>query len=463
MRRFSLSVTLVLAALTLSGCAVLRPDRALRTATGTVAHDLCSETFVSGLDPATTFEESVAPRPGLRWISWTMHYDVDRERREVTASVAGILASRAVHRGRWGCVLVHDDAPFEPPAPKASPEMPALLPFTVDATVVTPRDARLQAALDAAFTEPADRRRQTKAVVILHRGQVIAERYAPGYGVDTPILGFSMTKSVVNALVGILVRDGKLSPTEPAPFASWHTGDDPRRTVTVEHLMRMNSGLALDETGSGFDPSNHMFYLHGDMAAYAQAARLVAEPGQRWFYSSASTHLLARMVRDAAGGTAQAVQGYVERELFQPLGMRSATLEMDTTGTPVGGHYMLASARDWAKFGQLYLQDGMAGNRRLLPQGWVAFSTTATPGTNYGAGWWTAGCTPSAGAVCVDTGLPRGAYTALGNLGQRVAVIPSHELVIVRLGRSHGHGFDVQGFRELVSAAMAAVDRAGER
>lgn len=459
MRRSPLFATLLFAALTLSGCAALRPDRALRTATGTVAHDLCSETFVSGLDPATTFEESVAPRPGLHWIAWALRYDIDPVRREVTATIAGALASRAVHRGRWGCMLVHEDAPVEQPAPEMATTAPPLLPPIADAAVVESRDARLKAALDAAFEEPADRRRHTKAVVVVHRGQVIAERYAPGYGVDTPILGFSMTKSVMNALVGLLVRDGRLSPTQPAPIEPWHTEGDPRRAVTIEHLMRMNTGLALDETGSGFDPSNHMFYLHGDMAAYAQAAPLVAEPGQRWFYSSASTHLLARMVRDAAGGTAQAVQGFAERELFQPLGMRSVTLEMDATGTPAGGHYMLASARDWARFGQLYLQDGVAGDRRLLPQGWVNFSTTASAGTNYGAGWWTAGCSPSADAVCVDLGLPAGAYTALGNLGQRIAVIPSHELVIVRLGRSHGPGFDVQGFRELVSATMAAVQR----
>lgn len=456
MHRRLLHTCLALALLSLAGCAALRPDRALRTATGTVAHDLCSQTFVSGLDPDQTFAESIAPRPGLRWIAWGLGYHVDRPQQQVTAAFAGGWTSRAVHRGRWGCVLVHGDEPVEQPQGPVAPPAPALLADIAGPQPVATADPQLQAALDAAFVEPPGQRRQTQAVVVVHDGRIIAERYAPGYGTDTPLLGFSMTKSVVNALVGVLVQHGRLAVDQPAPVPAWQ--GDARAAITVEHLMRMNSGLELDETGSGFDPSNHMFYLAPDMAAYAQAADARARPGARWAYSSASTHLLARMVRDAAGGTADAVQRFAAAELFGPLGMRHVTLEMDATGTPVGGHYMLATPRDWARFGLLFLNDGVVGGRRLLPPGWAAFSATPTPGTNYGAGWW-APCTPRSGSVCVDTGVPPGAYLALGNLGQRLAVIPSHRLVVLRMGRAHGRGFDVDGYRALVDAAIAAVGR----
>ena len=272
--------------------------------------------------------------------------------------------------------------------------------------------------------------------MIVRDGRVIAERYPDGYGINTPILGFSMTKSVVNALIGILVRECKLAVDAPAPVAVWSGSADPRRAITVEQLMRTNSGLALDETGSGFDPSYQMLYDEPDIAVYAQRVALVAAPGTRWSYSSASTHLLARIVRDRVGGTAEAVQRFAFLELFDLLGMRSVTLEMDATGTPVGAHYMPASARDWARFGNLYLNDGVIGGQRILPAGWVQFSTSPTLGTAYGAGWWTNRGRSPAALGRINAGLPADAFFAFGNLGQRIAVIPSERLAIVSMARS---------------------------
>ncbi len=440
------------------GCMIYRPDRALRTATGTVAHELCSETFVSQLDPEQVFAESLAPRPGFRWIAWAVNYQVDPMRREARASLLGVLPSRAVFRDGVGCVLVHGDERVATAklggAVRAAPLLPAIAgPIAVEAT-----NPRLKDALDAAFRETQHPpHAHTKAIVIVHNGRVIAERYAEGYGVNTPILGFSMTKSVVNALVGVLVRERKLAVDAPAPVAAWSGEPDPRRAITIEQLMRMDSGLALDETGSGFDPSNQMFYDEPDMAGYAQRAPLVAAPGTRWSYSSASTQLLARVVRDRVGGTADAVQRFAFRELFDVLGMRSVTFEMDATGTPVGAHYMLASARDWGRFGSLYLDDGVAGGRRVLPEGWVKFSTTPTLGTAYGAGWWTNRGDNSAARDRVRAGLPGDAFFAFGNLGQRIAVIPSERLVIVRMARSHLPNGGTREFEALVVEAVGSL------
>ena len=226
---------------------------------------------------------------------------------------------------------------------------------------------------------------------MLHDGRVVAERYAPGYGIDTPLLGWSMTKSVINALVGILVRQGRLSVAGPAPVPAWRDPSDPRHAITVEQLMRMTSGLALDETNTGFDPSSRMLSTEPDMAGFAESASLQAPPGTRYHYSSPSTLILSRIVRDAVGGRAEDVRRFAARELFAPLGMRGVTLEFDAAGTPVGSSYMYATARDWARFGLLYANDGVAGGRRILPEGWVGYSASPTPGSRdgYGAGFFT--------------------------------------------------------------------------
>jgi len=425
---------------------------------GTTAHDLCSTTFVSGLDPDQVFRESIEPRPGLRWIAPIIDVSIDRQKREVRASLAGTLANLAVFHEGAGCVLVHGDEAIATPSLAAQVASSAPVSEIAGPEIVEPASSTLKTVLDEAFEEPQEEpHRWTKAVVIVRDGRVIAERYAKGYGIATQILGFSMTKSVTNALVGILVQQRRLAVEAAAPVASWRARGDLRGSITIEQLMRMNSGLALDETGTGFDPSNQMFYDEIDMAAYAQRAPLIAPPGTRWSYSSASTHLVARIVRDQAGGTADAVQRFAFNELFDPLGMRHVTLEMDATGTPIGAHYMLASARDWARFGNFFLNDGVVGGRRLLPEGWVKFSTTPTLGTAYGAGWWTNRGNDPAALHRIKVGVPADAYFAFGNLGQRIAVIPSERLVIVRLAQAHLPFGDMAGFERLITDTIASV------
>jgi CubicO group peptidase (beta-lactamase class C family) len=274
------------------------------------------------------------------------------------------------------------------------PKSPPLLGEIAGPDVVAPSDPALKAALDHAFEEPAEPPfHRTKAVVVVHDGKVIAERYAADIGVDTQLLGFSMTKSVVNALIGILTQQGLTSPSLPAPVPEWR-GDN-RREIEVEHLLRMTTGLALDETNSGFDPSSQMVYLRDDMAGSVVNAAVIAPPGTRWAYSSATTQLLARIIRDATGGPEQTL-AFAWRELFNPLGMRHVTLEFDASGTLQGSTYMLASARDWARFGLLYLNDGIVGGKRVLHEDWVDFSAAATLDIDYGAGFWTNRSEPKA-------------------------------------------------------------------
>ena len=451
----------VVPAALLAACVIYRPDRAVQVAAGVVAHDLCSKTFVSGVDPQMVVAETFT-RPGIRQLSWLLAPKFDLSEKAVTTTIAGAIISHAVFRERVGCVLLHGQHPpyrfkasiADLTAPTAEPSLPPI----ADTPLVEPPNDGLRAALDRAFTEPAaPPLRRTKAVVILHEGRLVAERYAPGIKVDTQLMGFSMTKSVVNAMLGILVHQGRLTTSQPAPIAEWRAPKDPRQAITVEHLMRMSSGLALDETNSGFDPSSRMVYLHDDMAKFAAGAAVVAAPGTRWHYSSPSTMLLARIVRETLDGQPEQTLEFVWRELFHPLGMRKGTLEFDGSGTFLGNMYMFASARDWARFGQLYLNDGVAGHRRLLPQGWVDFSARSSLGLYYGAGFWTLRSDHAWSKRWAQLGIPSDAFFASGDLGQKIFVLPTQRLVIVRLGDAVEPGGDMLGTARLVAEVVAAT------
>lgn len=454
----SVAVALVLA-VPVALCIVYRPDRAIRVATGVVAHNICIKTFVSRQDPQTAFAEFME-RPAIRRLRTVMRYQVDRAARTVDASAAGLLGSRAVFHDGLGCVVLRESK--EPYLPRSDiealkePKSPPLLPDIAGPDLVEPSDPALKAALDHAFAEVANPPfRRTKAVVVVHNGRVIAERYAPGVGVDTQLLGYSMTKSVINALLGILTQQGLVTPSMPAPIPEWRAAGDPRREIEVEHLMRMTSGLALDETNSGFDPSSQIL-LYNDVSGFAVNAPLIAPPGTRWHYSSATTEILARIIRDAAGGPEQALT-LAWRELFNPLGMRDVTLEFDGTGTLQGASNMLASARDWARFGLLYLNDGVVGGKRILHEDWVDFCAAATLDTDYGAGLYTNRSQHENAKGRIGLGIPRDAFFAFGILGQRLVIMPTQHLVIVRLGDSVDPTGDMRGVGRLVKEVIAAV------
>jgi CubicO group peptidase (beta-lactamase class C family) len=317
----------------------------------------------------------------------------------------------------------------------------------------------MRTVLDRAFAEPDHPPyRQTKAVVVVHHGRVIAERYASGYGVDTPLLGWSATKTVINAMIGVLVRQGKLSVDAPAPVAAWQEPGDPRHAITIGELMRHTSGLDLDETDSGFDPSTRIQFLERDTAKFAEAAGLEAEPGTTWNYTDGNYVILSRIIRDAVGGHAADVLRFLHAEIFDPLGIRGATLEFDAVGTPMGATYMLAPARDWARLGLLYLDDGVAGEKRILPEGWVRYSSTPTLDSNYGAGLWTNRGTSDDIRRYVGLGMPRDSFFFNGVYGQYVVVVPSADLVIARFGVTQDWpDFDVAGTARLVADAVRAI------
>ncbi|WGR94714.1 beta-lactamase family protein [Bradyrhizobium sp. ISRA443] len=434
-----------------------RADKAARFMADFVAHNVCIRTFVSGIDPDASFA-AISDVPSVRPWRYVMSYQVDRTAKVVETSVMGVVHGQATFRQGFGCTLrLGSKPPYllrNDLDALSTPTSPALLPDIAPPTVVEPSNAALVSALDHAFEEPAGEvSRRTKAVVVVHNGRVIAERYAPGVGVDTQLLGFSLSKSVVNALIGILQRKNLIQPSMAAPIAQWQGANDLRRAITVEHLMRMTSGLALDETFLGFDEASRM-YLDEDMTGYAAKAPLIAPPGTRWHYSSGSAQLLAGIIRDIVGGPEQTL-AFAWRELLNPLGMRHVTLEFDASGTLQGASNMLASARDWARFGMLYLNNGQIGNVRLFNENWVDFSATATLDTDYGAGFWTNRSTAKGAANRIRAGIPRDAFFAAGFLDQRIAIIPSRNLVIVRLGDSTGRSGG--GVERLIAEVLSAI------
>lgn len=440
-----------------------------KVATGFIADTLCAETFVSGLDPSRNLAETTDAMPGVGLLTWAMDFQVDRARKDVTVTLFGIGRSHAVYREGLGCTLEHGAALADVALPSAD-KQPVLLPEIAGPGLVSPQNEGLSAALDRAFAEPAQPPyRRTRAIVVMKAGRIIAERYADGIGPETQLLGFSMTKSVFSALTGILVRQGKLKLDGPAPIAAWRDPDDPRHAITVDQLLRHTAGIALGSSlqaslGSVLEPVNTMKYAEDDMATFAERAPLATAPGTVWNYHDGNFLILAHLIRNAAGGKPGDALAFARRELFAPLGMVNVTLQLDGAGTIEGSGEMLASARDWARFGQLYLNDGIAGGKRILPEGWVNYSASATPNAwvGIGAGFWSNQGNSFGAKFRVDHGWPRDAFFAKGTIGQYTIIIPSERLVIVRLGRSPNVPPQADGVFDLVRDVVATTREKGK-
>ena len=435
-----------------------------------VARYLCSSTFISGRDPATVYEEDLKPaNPLVRFVS----YAIDREEKSVTGSMFGLSTLKAFYREGCGCAPIIDTTEKEMRAQKLvppgfreqRPRLPGDLPWPAGNAPADPSQAegldmaRLEQAIDAAFAEPGpDNLRKTRAVVVVHGGKLVAERYAPGFHKDMPLLGWSMSKSVTNALVGILVNEGRLDITQPAPVPEWRSAGDPRNKITLDHLLRMSSGLAFEEEYAPLADATDMYYDSYDFAAFAAAKPLEAEPDAKWYYSSGTANIVARIVRQTVEREYDYYYRFLYEKLFDKIGMISAVFEPDPSGTFVGSSFTYATPRDWARFGLLYLQDGVWDGERILPEGWVAYSTTPTPGApmgEYGAHFWLNAGNPDNPEERRYPGSPREEYEASGFQEQRVIVIPSKKLVLVRFGvTAHRPAWNTDEFIQNVLAAL---------
>ena len=430
---------LVLSWLLLAGvaAAIGVAGRLLQPALGFVAKQACSGVLAGG----ATVEQAEAAFPDT-WLRHLLQVRVDSAAGRADAHIPLLGRRHAVHRPGFGCTLVPRNGSLAPvptlhPAGAAPPDTGQWLAGTPSAAPrETAADHRLQAVLDSAFAEPATGpARRTLAVVVVHDGRIIAERYAAGYSPLHRFPGWSMAKSVTSALVGIRAGDGAIALDAAALRPEWQ--DDARARITLRQLLQMSSGLAFDESYSPNGGATRMLFDAADAAAVAAASPLAHPPGTRWQYSSATTNLIAEYVRRSFGGDHAAYLAFPRARLFDRVGMRSAVLEVDAAGTFVGSSFLYATARDWARFGQLYLDDGVWQGQRILPAGWVAFSVTPAPAApmgRYGAQWWLNAGDASDTTRRAWPELPRDVYWASGFQGQYVAVVPSQRLVVVRLG-----------------------------
>jgi CubicO group peptidase (beta-lactamase class C family) len=301
--------------------------------------------------------------------------------------------------------------------------------------------AKLRAAVNAAFAEPdPSKPRRTRALIVVHGGRIVAERYAPGFDASMPLAGWSMAKMALNALIGIAAKDGRLALTDTGLLPEWGK-DDPRRGISLEQLMHMTSGLAFNETYSDLDSDvMQMLFVKGDKARFAASKPLEHAPGSAFFsYASGTSLILARVLANTFASERDYLRFPRER-LFAPLKMRSAVMEPDAAATFVASSFLYASARDFARLGLLYLRDGTWQGERLLPEGWVAWSlrpVESAPGREYGAHIWLR--LPQSPNLGVPP-MPADAYYMLGHDQQIVAMVPSRDLVIVRLGLTREGG-----------------------
>lgn len=353
------------------------------------------------------------------------------------SGAGGLVGHRADATGAgeaYGSAVPDPSPPLLP-----LPSQPPGVAWPTDAWPAAEASPALEAAVDEVFTDE-ERYGATYAVTVVQGGRLLLERYGgslphfdrPPEPVtpSTPLLSWSMAKSVLHAAVGVLVGDGRLALDAPAGVPAWH---DDRAAITLDHLLQMRDGLrwAEDYVDAGASDVIEMLFGSGkdDVASYAEARPLAHEPGTVFNYSSGTSNIVAAIVGRAVGD-GDAVRSFLLDRIFQPIGARSVDPRVDEAGTFIGSSFVYATAQDWARFGLLHLRDGTWDGERLLPEGWVDHGRTVRSvdpddGSLYGAHWW---------IDQLDT--DRGTFRASGYEGQMVALCPALDAIVVRLGRT---------------------------
>jgi CubicO group peptidase (beta-lactamase class C family) len=431
---------------------------------------MCSAVFMTGLSP-----DFAAENVGF----FTAPYEIraklgkpviDRANKAVHITLPNGVTRTAKYLGSQGCVtfpLGESAVHFSPVAVKSQlpdaateawpmgdvlPKEP--LPPEIDAI-------KLKAAVDAAF-EPLEA--QTAAFVVTWKGRLIAERYGEGVDVHTPLEGWSMGKSITATLFGILLNNGVYHLTQPAPIPEWQTPGDPRARIRIEDLLHMSSGLRIRAPQDpDYDPSgpypDHVYLYTGGVDSYHYAATRPQQwpPNTVGRYRNTDPVLISYLTRLAVEKSGEEYLSFPQRALFEKLGIRTMRIETDPFGNFLGQGYEVGCGRDWARLGNLYLQDGVWNGERILPQGYAKFVSTPAPA-------WVADKRPIYGAFFWVNGVgqypvPRDAYYMAGAGGQTTMIIPSHDLVVVRLGHYKGEDAGAAPFRNALALLMAAVPR----
>jgi len=391
----------------------------------------CSCAFISGRSLESIKEQDLNSFP-LNIAA----VNIDSKNKTASSHFLGFKKAQAVYKENLGCVLVQGEDSYGVAFAKRTAMDPN------EEMVLSELDSpKLNKTIESAFDLNGAHIKKTRALVVLKEGKLVAEHYAKGFDKTTPILGWSMAKSICNTLVGIMVQKGRVEINQPVHIYAWQ--NDARKNISLHHLLQMQSGLEWEEVYTAITDVTRMLYTAENGSKLAASKQLAYPPGSHWYYSTGTTNIISQWLRS----TFKTYQDYLDfpyKELFAPMGIQSAQLETDEAGTYVLSSYAHLNTRDWAKLGQLYLQDGIWNGQRILPPLWVDYSVKPaehSEGT-YGAHIWlnsTQARYPNA---------PKDMYYFAGFQGQRVFIIPSEQLVIARLGLTDETEFDMDNMIE---------------
>jgi len=413
-----------------------KADRLARIGAGYKAKITCSELFVAGRERGAVIPHEFDGMPeAMKQISVVVHSDGKTVRAK---GPLGFGAARAIYREGYGCTLANAGrvAPLPPPPAGFAVEPWAEAPPVSGKALMRVDYGAVDFALTRAFEDNGPNHR---AVLVAVDGKIIDERYADGFDASTPFLSWSMAKSVTATLVGAAVKRGFIDVNDPAPVPEWE-GDSEKSKITWNDLLRMQSGLAFGEDYDQVRSDvNRMLFERADAGGMAARSPVEYAPGEVWYYSSGTTNLIARTLRQVLEHEGVDIYAFAQEAIFEPVGVATITMEPDATGSIIGSSFVYATARDWARLGQLYLQDGVWNGERLLPEGWKDYVKTPAGASDrqYGAQFWL-NQDGEDGRERFFPGVPEEMFFFAGHEGQYVFIIPDKKMVVVRTGMVRG-------------------------
>ncbi|HUG36454.1 MAG TPA: serine hydrolase [Candidatus Limnocylindrales bacterium] len=445
------------------------PGVALHHHTAGFANTLCSAVFLTGLDPA----DAAANIGGFTSPFEERHHVVDTvvdyERDLVSLTLPDGVTRTAKRYRDQGCVplpIGEDSVYFAPSDVPRSLPPAATTPWPMgDVLSDEPWPAEVdralvEQALEVGFGPPDAR---TLALLVTHRGRILGERYGEGIDIHTPLESWSMTKSLTGTLMGVLIHQGAYELWQSAPIPEWQTPGDPRQAIRIGDIMRMSSGIRIRAPQDpDYDPSlgypDHVYLYTGTVDSYGYAATRPQQwpPNTVGRYRNTDPILASYLVRLAVEGRGEDYHSFPQRALFDKIGVRDAVIETDPYGNFLGQGRALMPARDWARLANLYLQDGVWNGERLLPEGWVDYASETAPAwvadgrLQYGGSFFWVNADGSAP-------IPESAFRMSGAGGQSATIIPTHQLVVVRIGKYTGAGPGGRALRQAFELLMEAV------
>lgn len=414
--------------------------RAFPIISGFGAKNMASAIFLQHRNPDSVMKQELAFFP----VSYAS-YDINIKDSSVTASVWGLAKSKAIYRTGVGCTLVKGLSEeeirkqhFELPIPPLENRDTIAWPYgekIADAVPAVIDTIQLNKAIDNAMQAPGRKGQPayTRAFLVVYDGKIVGERYAPGFDKNSRMIGWSMTKSLTAAVIGVLVKAGKLNPNAPAPVPEWKNTD--KEKITLKELLQQSTGLDWTEDYGSPSEATNMLFKQGDMGAFTARVPLKFTPGTVFYYSSGNANIISRIIRQTVGDAVYPAFPYTA--LFHKINMYSLLFEPDASGTYVGSSYSYATARDFARFGLLYYNNGNWKGEQLLPENWVHETiqpAAANTQKRYGYQFWLNGAHDTDPAKRWFPDAPADMYFADGFGGQNVFIIPSKKLIIVRLG-----------------------------